>query len=54
MSGLAVGESLVVPLDAYSWTTVRSYASDLGWVHERKYSVHRDRKNRSYTVTRES
>lgn len=54
MSGMAVGETLVVPLGTYSWTTVRSYASDLGWVLERKYSVHRDRDARTYNVTRES
>lgn len=54
MSNMAVGETIVVPLVKYSWTTVRSYASALGWVLERKYSVHQDRNARAYNVTRES
>lgn len=46
------GESLVVPLDDYGYSTIRSYASDLGFLLKRRYSANRNRKDRTYTITR--
>ena len=48
------GESLVIPLDAYGYTTVRTYASDLGFMLQRRYSVSRNRQERTFTITRHS
>lgn len=49
---MAPGESMVIPVDDYGYTTVRSYATDLGFAYERKYRTHRNRAERTYTITR--
>lgn len=46
------GESITVPISEVGYTTVRSYASDLGFAFNRRYSVHRSRAERTYTITR--
>lgn len=47
------GSRLLVPVGQYSHTTVRGYASALGYDLERKYTVHLDRETRTYEITRE-
>lgn len=46
------GESITVPVEQVGYTTIRGYASDLGFVYKRKYSTHRNREERTYTITR--
>lgn len=49
---LQVGEVLVVSLNDYGYTTIRSYASDLGFSTGRKYTATRNREERTYTIKR--
>lgn len=49
---LAAGESLTISLDSYGYTTIRSYASDLGFATDRTYRTTRNRAERTYTITR--
>ena len=49
---LAVNEELTIPITLYGYTTIRSYASDLGFATERKFRTKRNREDRTYTVTR--
>lgn len=49
---MAVGDTLVVPVSENGYTTIRNYASDLGFMTERKYSTSRNREERTYTITR--
>ena len=51
---LQVGQSITLPLDRYGYTTIRSYASDLGFAFNRKYTTSRNKAERSYTITRVS
>lgn len=51
---LQVGDSITIPVDSVSDTTIRSYASDLGFLMQRKYSTRRDREARTYTITRQA
>ena len=46
------GESITVPISEVGYTTVRSYASDLGFAFNRRYTAHRNRAERTYTITR--
>ena len=46
------GESITVPVEQVGYTTIRGYASDLGFAYKRKYSTHRNRAERTYTITR--
>ena len=50
---MAMGESIVIPVDEIGYTTIRTYASDLGFAFMRKYTTHRNRRERTYTITRE-
>lgn len=50
---LAIGESITVSLADYGYTTIRSYAYELGVGADRKFTTHRDRIARTYTITRE-
>lgn len=43
---------LTIPVDAYAFTTLRSYASDLSYSLRRKYSTRRNREARTFTITR--
>ena len=52
MLEMAPGEQLEV--GDFSYTTIRSYCSDLGWAYDRKYSSRRNREARTVTATRES
>ena len=52
MLDMVPGEQLEVR--DFSYTTVRSYCSDLGWAYDRKYRSKRNRMERTITVTRVS
>ena len=49
---MGVGEQLTIPVAEYGYTTIRSYASDLGFAYNRKYSTKRNRQERTYTIVR--
>lgn len=49
---MAVGESITIPVDEVGYTTIRGYASDLGFAYNRKYTTHRNREERTHTITR--
>ena len=49
---MQVGEQLTIPVSDYGFTTIRSYASELGFAYDRKYSTKRNRQERTYTITR--
>ena len=49
---MRVGEQLTIPVAEYGYTTIRSYASDLGFAYNRKYSTKRNRQERTYTIVR--
>lgn len=51
---MKVGERIVVSVQEHSYTTIRSYASDLGFATGRSYSTSRNREERTYTITRNS
>ena len=46
------GESITISVEQVGYTTIRGYASDLGFAYKRKYSTHRNRVERTYTITR--
>ena len=46
------GESITIPVEQVGYTTIRGYASDLGFAYKRRYSTHRNRAERTYTITR--
>lgn len=46
------GDSIVIPVEEVGYTTIRGYASDLGFAFNRTYSTHRNRAERTYTITR--
>jgi len=52
ISNMAVGETLGLAFDAVAFSTVRGYATFLSQELGRKYSVHLNRNNRTYEVTR--
>lgn len=47
-----VGDSMVVPVKDYGYTTIRSYASELGFALNRVYRTKRNREDRTYIITR--
>lgn len=49
---MSKGESLTIPVEVVGYTTIRGYASDLGFALKRRYSTHRNREERTYTITR--
>lgn len=49
---MEVGELIVVPMTENPYTTIRAYASELGFQLDRKYTTKRDREARVYTITR--
>jgi hypothetical protein len=49
---LAVNEEITIPINLYGYTTIRSYASDLGFAADRKFTTRRNREERTYTITR--
>lgn len=51
---LAVGEELTIPVSLYGYTTIRTYASDLGFAINGKFRTKRNKVARTYTITREA
>jgi hypothetical protein len=49
---MEVGDSITIPVTEVGYTTIRGYASDLGFAYNRRYSAHRNREERTYTITR--
>jgi hypothetical protein len=49
---MGIGESLSISLDSYGYTTIRSYASELGFATGRTYRTRRNREDRTQTITR--
>lgn len=49
---MGVGDKLTVSLDDVAYDTIRSYASNIGFQLQRKYSTKRNAAERSYTITR--
>lgn len=49
---MEVGDTITIPVEAHSYTTIRSYASDLGFAANRRYSTSRNRAERTYTIIR--
>lgn len=49
---MEVGESITIPVEEVGYTTIRGYASDLGFAYGRKYSTHRNRAEMTHTITR--
>lgn len=49
---LAVNEELTIPVTLYGYTTIRSYASELGFAANRKYKTSRNKEARTYTIIR--
>ena len=49
---MEVGEQLTIPVTDCGFTTIRSYACELGFAYNRKYSTKRNRQERTYTIVR--
>lgn len=49
---MEIGDKIIVPVSEYGYTTIRSYASDLGFAYNRTYSTSRNRAERTYTIIR--
>lgn len=49
---MEVGETLTIPIVENGYTTIRGYASDLGFAYKRVYSTSRNREERTYTIIR--
>ena len=49
---LEVNEELTIPVTLYGYTTIRSYASELGFAANRKYKTSRNKEARTYTIKR--
>lgn len=49
---MEVGDTIVIPVQEYGYTTIRSYASDLGFALNRKYKTRRNKKERTYSIVR--
>lgn len=49
---LQEGESITIPVGEIGDATIRGYASELGFSLNRKYTTHRNRVDRTYTITR--
>lgn len=46
------GDSITISVEQVGYTTIRGYASDLGFAYKRKYSTRRNREDRTYTIIR--
>lgn len=49
---MGIGDVITIPVVAHSYTTIRSYASDLGFATGRTYSTKRNREERTYSIIR--
>lgn len=46
------GQALTMPVVSVGYSTLRNYASEIGYLYLRKYSVSLDREARTITITR--
>lgn len=51
---MQVGEVITIPMTLIGWTTIRSYAYELGIAAERKYRTSLNKKERTYSIIREA
>lgn len=51
---MGIGEELTIPISLYGYTTIRSYASDLGFAINGKFRTRRNKVERTYTIIREA
>ena len=51
---LGIGETLTIPVTQNSYTTIRSYASELGFAINGRYATKRNKVERTITITREA
>ena len=49
--GMEIGDTLSIPVEMYGYSTIRAYAYELGGL-DRKYTTHRDKVAREYTIER--
>ena len=49
---MKVGDRLTFPVTEVGYTTIRAYSSDRGFAVSRRYTTHRNREERSYTIER--
>lgn len=49
---MGVGDIITISVAEVGYTTIRSYASDLGFALGRKYSTRRNREARTYEIIR--
>lgn len=49
---MKVGDVITIPVSEYGYTTIRGYASDLGFAANRKYSTRRNKEERTYSIIR--
>ena len=52
MIAMEKGTEMTVPVNAYGMTTVKTYASEIGFALERKYTTTKDRATRTYIIRR--
>lgn len=52
VADLEVGEVLTIPSSLYGYTTIRSYAYELGLILNRKFKSSLDRSTQTYSITR--
>jgi hypothetical protein len=51
---MGIGEELTIPISLYGYTTIRTYASDLGFAINGKFRTRRNKVDRTYTIIREA
>ena len=51
---MEVGDIITIPLGVHPYTTIRSYAYELGINTGRSFNSHLNRDTRTYTITRVS
>lgn len=49
---MEVGDVITISFDTLGETTLRAYACDLGFRLNRRYSTHRNREARTYSIKR--
>ena len=51
---MQVGEVITIPMSLIGYTTIRSYAYELGMAAERKYRTQLNKIDRTYSIIREA
>ena len=52
--GMQVGEVITIPVNLIGYSTIRSYAYELGVAAERKYRTSLNKAERTYSIIREA